>query len=372
MGDSGSILIGLLLATATITLTGNVDPSDVGTDIAPACPPLLLPIAVLVVPFLDLLLAVVRRTPAGRSPFAPDKQHLHHRLLEIGRCHAARSSSCTSGPRSCLRRHRRRLPRHPHPGPEPRRVVSWRCSGTANIPAARSGCSPACAGDREARSRPTPGTRPRAARPGHAGRGCRRGLPSSSPPRRGRPRRGLRACRDWPGRAASCCSGRCRSPGPRAARARGRAAARWSTPAGWCCCSSPCGSSPTPTRCTGGRSASPSSLTALAWTAGAVWSSLRWRPLYVEPEPDEVPETAERGRPAMSGASTRTQPEDRPVGEPRRRLGGHQLPAHRVSSTGGVGWLVDWWLGTRGFVAAGIVLGAALRIALITLRYSKP
>ncbi len=33
---------------------------------------------------LDLVLAVVRRTRAGRSPFAPDKQHLHHRLLEIG------------------------------------------------------------------------------------------------------------------------------------------------------------------------------------------------------------------------------------------------------------------------------------------------
>ena len=30
------------------------------------------------------MLAVIRRTRAGRSPFAPDKQHLHHRLLEIG------------------------------------------------------------------------------------------------------------------------------------------------------------------------------------------------------------------------------------------------------------------------------------------------
>ena len=46
--------------------------------------PLLLPFAVLAVPLVDLLLAVVRRTRAGRSPFAPDKQHLHHRLLEIG------------------------------------------------------------------------------------------------------------------------------------------------------------------------------------------------------------------------------------------------------------------------------------------------
>ena len=33
------------------------------------------------------MLAVVRRTRAGRSPFAPDKQHLHHRLLEIGHSH---------------------------------------------------------------------------------------------------------------------------------------------------------------------------------------------------------------------------------------------------------------------------------------------
>ena len=38
-------------------------------------------------PFVDLVLAVVRRTRAGRSPFAPDKQHLHHRLLEIGHSH---------------------------------------------------------------------------------------------------------------------------------------------------------------------------------------------------------------------------------------------------------------------------------------------
>ena len=45
---------------------------------------MLLPISLLIVPLADLILAVVRRTRAGRSPFAPDKQHLHHRLLEIG------------------------------------------------------------------------------------------------------------------------------------------------------------------------------------------------------------------------------------------------------------------------------------------------
>lgn len=38
---------------------------------------------------------------------------------------------------------------------------------------------------------------------------------------------------------------------------------------------------------------------------------------------------------------------------------------------GGLGWLVDLWLGTRGFVGGGIVLGAAAGIALVWLRYSK-
>jgi UDP-GlcNAc:undecaprenyl-phosphate GlcNAc-1-phosphate transferase len=89
MGDSGSMLIGLLLAASTITLTGTLDPGAVsGTlGLVPAFVPLFLPFAVLAVPFLDLLLAVIRRTRARRSPFAPDKQHLHHRLLEIGHSH---------------------------------------------------------------------------------------------------------------------------------------------------------------------------------------------------------------------------------------------------------------------------------------------
>ena len=88
MGDSGAMLIGLLLAASTITLTGQVEPSALAdADLVPALLPLLLPLLVLLVPFLDLLLAVVRRTRAGRSPLAPDKQHLHHRLLEIGHSH---------------------------------------------------------------------------------------------------------------------------------------------------------------------------------------------------------------------------------------------------------------------------------------------
>ncbi len=88
MGDSGSMVLGLLLASTTVTLTGTVGPNAVDTSLAPSLLPLALPVLVMALPFLDVLLAIVRRTLAGRSPFAPDKQHLHHRLLERGHSHA--------------------------------------------------------------------------------------------------------------------------------------------------------------------------------------------------------------------------------------------------------------------------------------------
>lgn len=50
--------------------------------------PLLLPLTVIALPLADLLLAVVRRTWAGQSPFAADKRHLHHRLLQVGHSHS--------------------------------------------------------------------------------------------------------------------------------------------------------------------------------------------------------------------------------------------------------------------------------------------
>jgi UDP-GlcNAc:undecaprenyl-phosphate GlcNAc-1-phosphate transferase len=94
MGDSGSMLIGLVLAASALTLTGQFATVDMSTGVGgsqasllPTLLPLLLPISILIVPFADLVLAVVRRTRAGRSPFAPDKEHLHHRLLEIGHSH---------------------------------------------------------------------------------------------------------------------------------------------------------------------------------------------------------------------------------------------------------------------------------------------
>ncbi|HEY3689237.1 MAG: MraY family glycosyltransferase [Pseudonocardiaceae bacterium] len=88
MGDSGAMLIGLMLAAASTSASGKIDPNNYGaTDVLALLSPLLVVAAVLFVPLLDLLLAVVRRTRAGRSPFAADKLHLHHRLLEIGHSH---------------------------------------------------------------------------------------------------------------------------------------------------------------------------------------------------------------------------------------------------------------------------------------------
>jgi UDP-GlcNAc:undecaprenyl-phosphate GlcNAc-1-phosphate transferase len=86
MGDSGSMLIGLVLSASALTLTGQFFgmPTSAGNSLFVTVLPVLLPISLLMVPVVDMVLAIVRRTRAGRSPMSADKQHLHHRLLEIG------------------------------------------------------------------------------------------------------------------------------------------------------------------------------------------------------------------------------------------------------------------------------------------------
>jgi UDP-GlcNAc:undecaprenyl-phosphate GlcNAc-1-phosphate transferase len=87
MGDSGSMLLGLLLAAGGVAATG-VDPAVVSqVQVVPVYLPLLLPLAVLLLPLLDLVWAVVRRLAKGQSPFTPDRLHLHHRLLDLGHSH---------------------------------------------------------------------------------------------------------------------------------------------------------------------------------------------------------------------------------------------------------------------------------------------
>jgi UDP-GlcNAc:undecaprenyl-phosphate/decaprenyl-phosphate GlcNAc-1-phosphate transferase len=89
MGDTGSMLLGLLLAYVPISSIVSLNPYSLhsAANRFPEILPLLLPVTVLVIPYSDLLLAVVRRTRAGKSPLAPDRKHLHHRLLDIGHSH---------------------------------------------------------------------------------------------------------------------------------------------------------------------------------------------------------------------------------------------------------------------------------------------
>jgi UDP-GlcNAc:undecaprenyl-phosphate GlcNAc-1-phosphate transferase len=85
MGDSGSMLIGLMLAAATTSASGKINQATgSAADLLGLLSPLIVVAAVLFVPLLDLLMAIIRRTRRGESPFSPDKMHLHHRLLEIG------------------------------------------------------------------------------------------------------------------------------------------------------------------------------------------------------------------------------------------------------------------------------------------------
>ena len=86
MGDSGSMLLGVLLASATVSGVGRtIQPS--GGDVAAFAIPVLIPAIVLAVPLLDIVMAVVRRLRHGRPVFAPDKEHIHHQLRDFGHTH---------------------------------------------------------------------------------------------------------------------------------------------------------------------------------------------------------------------------------------------------------------------------------------------
>ncbi|HEX9042370.1 MAG TPA: undecaprenyl/decaprenyl-phosphate alpha-N-acetylglucosaminyl 1-phosphate transferase [Trebonia sp.] len=94
MGDTGAMLLGLLLAYGPIESTATLDPNILvnysqvhPVDRFPTILPVLLPVAIWLIPYTDMVLAVIRRTARGMSPFDADRQHLHHRLLNMGHSH---------------------------------------------------------------------------------------------------------------------------------------------------------------------------------------------------------------------------------------------------------------------------------------------
>jgi UDP-GlcNAc:undecaprenyl-phosphate GlcNAc-1-phosphate transferase len=86
MGDSGSMLLGLLLASSTISGVGRTIEPDL-SDVAGLIVPVLLPFFVLAVPLADTSLAVLRRVRDRRPLAMPDKRHIHHWLFDMAGSH---------------------------------------------------------------------------------------------------------------------------------------------------------------------------------------------------------------------------------------------------------------------------------------------
>ena len=90
MGDAGALMLGLLMATSAVAITGQLDPAVLDPEqlgrsqLLGAFAPILIPVVVVLLPLLDFGLAVIRRVRAGKSPFSPDRKHLHHRMLDMG------------------------------------------------------------------------------------------------------------------------------------------------------------------------------------------------------------------------------------------------------------------------------------------------
>jgi UDP-GlcNAc:undecaprenyl-phosphate GlcNAc-1-phosphate transferase len=83
MGDAGALLLGLLMAAATITVGGNTDTPFSGQTFF-FFAPLFIPLVILGVPILDTAFSIVRRARRGGNVTAADKDHLHHRLMRLG------------------------------------------------------------------------------------------------------------------------------------------------------------------------------------------------------------------------------------------------------------------------------------------------
>lgn len=86
MGDAGSLLLGVLLAASTTSVGGRTAEEFTGQTYF-FFAPIFIPLFILAVPIFDLLFTIVRRAVGGSGITAPDKGHVHHRLLALGHGH---------------------------------------------------------------------------------------------------------------------------------------------------------------------------------------------------------------------------------------------------------------------------------------------
>lgn len=80
MGDTGSLFLGFLLATISLMLMQEGPTAGLGSS-------LIIPVVVLAVPIIDTSIAFFRRVRKGMHPLKPDKEHIHHRLMDLGLTH---------------------------------------------------------------------------------------------------------------------------------------------------------------------------------------------------------------------------------------------------------------------------------------------
>ena len=83
MGDAGSLTLGLLMAVSIITIGGRTSESFSGQTFF-FFAPLVIPVIVMGVPIADTLYAIFRRIKRKQSFSQPDKEHFHHRLVQLG------------------------------------------------------------------------------------------------------------------------------------------------------------------------------------------------------------------------------------------------------------------------------------------------
>lgn len=83
MGDSGALMLGVLLASSTIAVGGQSDDPFSGQAWF-FFAPLVLPLVILAVPLIDTVFAILRRATKRQGVATADKAHLHHRLMDLG------------------------------------------------------------------------------------------------------------------------------------------------------------------------------------------------------------------------------------------------------------------------------------------------
>jgi UDP-N-acetylmuramyl pentapeptide phosphotransferase/UDP-N-acetylglucosamine-1-phosphate transferase len=89
MGDTGSLLVGLIVGILTIRFI-DFNYHKTGEYLVESVP--IIAMSIIILPLFDLLRSFSIRLYHKRSPFKPDRNHMHHMLIDLGLSHEASTS----------------------------------------------------------------------------------------------------------------------------------------------------------------------------------------------------------------------------------------------------------------------------------------